>query len=205
MRFEEQILMELKAEMTARAERRHRTRRRLFTGAAVAGLAAVTAIAVPLLTGSEQPAYAVAENADGTINVQLNEFRDADKLERDLERMKVPADITYLKPGKSCEGNRGKIVGGASPEEWEGSASDKAVRLRPGKGLTIDPRHVGTGQTLVMAFTERNDGAAEAAKPAVQWQLAAYVVEGPVKPCVVVDDPLWDDADHPGRPSPASS
>lgn len=203
MSFEEQILMEIKAEMTRRAERR-RTGRRLFTGAAVAGLAAGAAIAVPLLTGSEQPAYAVAKNADGTINVQLNEFRDADKLEQDLERMKVPADITYLEPGKTCKAGRGKIIGGGFPEEWEDSASYKAARMLPDGGITIDPRYVGNGRTLVMAFTEKQGQPGKADKPEAKWQFSAYVVEGQVKPCVVVDDPLWGDVGGHGRP-PAGS
>ncbi|MFJ2030521.1 hypothetical protein [Streptosporangium sp. NPDC087985] len=203
MSFEERILMELKAEITARAERRRRTGRRLFTGAAVAGLAAAAAIAVPLLTGSEQSAYAVTKNADGTINVKLNEFRDADKLEQDLKRMGVFADITYLKPGKSCKGNRGEIVGGGSPEEWKDSASDKAARLRL-TGLEIDPRYVGKGQTLVMTFSENKDRTSGPKKPGVEWTFSAYVVNGQVKPCVVVDDPIWNDVDGPGRPSAES-
>jgi hypothetical protein len=203
MSFEEQILMELKAEITARAERRRRTGRRLFTGAAVAGLAAAAAIAVPLLTGAEQSAYAVTKNADGTINVKLNEFRDADKLEQDLTRMGVPTDITYLKPGKSCMGERGEIVGGGSPKEWKDSASDKAARLLL-TGLEINPRYVGKGQTLVMAFSERKDQTSASKKPEVKWQFSAYVVNGEVKPCVVVADPLWNDVDGPGRP-PAGS
>jgi hypothetical protein len=84
------------------------------------------------------------------------------------------------------------------------SASDKAVRLLPGKGITIDPRHVPHGQTLVMAFTERRDQAAEPEKPEVQLQFSAYVVEGQAKPCVVVDDPLWGDVYGPGRPPTGS-
>ncbi|MEV0619299.1 hypothetical protein AB0I81_38695 [Nonomuraea sp. NPDC050404] len=193
MSFEEQILMELKAEITERAERRRRTVRRLFTGAGVAGLAAAAAIAVPMLTGSEQPAYAVTQNTDGTISVTLNEFRDADKLEQDLKKVGVTTDITYLKPGKVCQQNRGEIIGGGSPEEWENSASDKAARLHL-SGLRIDPRQVGKGQTLVMAFSE-NRG--RATGPDVKWQFSAYVVKGQVKPCVMVDNPIWDDVKGP--------
>ncbi|MFD0885644.1 hypothetical protein ACFQ08_13905 [Streptosporangium algeriense] len=204
MSFEEQILMQMKAEITARADRR-RIGRRLFTGAAVAGLAAAATIAVPLLTGSEQAAYAVTRNTDGTINVKLNEFRDADKLEQDLKRMGVSADITYLKSGKACQGDRGDVVGGASPEEWEGSASAKAVRLLPrGGGLEIDPRYVGNGQTLVMMLTENKDRVFGTERSGTQWQLPTYVVNGQVKPCVVVDDPLWNDVDGSGGP-PAGS
>ncbi|MFC3980587.1 hypothetical protein [Streptosporangium jomthongense] len=204
MSFEEQILMQMKAEITARANRR-RIGRRLLTGAAVAGLAAAATIAMPLLTGSEQAAYAVTRNTDGTINVKLNEFRDADKLEQDLKKMGVSADITYLKSGKACQGNRGDIVGGASPEEWEGSASAKAVRLLPhGGGLEIDPRYVGNGQTLVMMLTENKDRVFGSGRSGTQWQLPTYVVNGQVKPCVVVDDPLWNDVDGSGGP-PAGS
>ncbi|MGI5488905.1 hypothetical protein [Microtetraspora malaysiensis] len=191
--------MELKAEITARAERRRRTGRRLLTGAAVAGLAAAAAIMVPLLTGAERPAYAVTKHSDGTISVKLNELRDADELEQDLKRMGVPADITYLKPGKWCEGGRGEIVGGGSTEEWKDSASDKAARLGL-SGLEIDPRYVGEGQTLVMAFSEDRDQAFGRKTPEVAWQFSAYVVNGPVKPCVVVDNPIWNDVDGPGRP-----
>ncbi|MFF4777864.1 hypothetical protein ACFY05_34070 [Microtetraspora fusca] len=193
--------MELKAEITARAQRRRRTGRRLLTGAAVAGLAAAAAIMVPVLTGAERPAYAVTKHADGTISVKLNELRDADELEQDLKRMGVPADITYLEPGKWCKEGRGEIVGGGS--EWKDSASDKAARLGL-SGLEIDPRYVGEGQTLVMAFSENTDQTSGRKTPEVAWQFAAYVVNGPAKPCVVVDNPIWDDVDGPGLP-PAGS
>ncbi|MER7366828.1 hypothetical protein [Nonomuraea wenchangensis] len=204
MSFEEQILMEVKAEIIARAERRRRTRKRLFAGAAMAGLAAVAAVAVPLLTGSEQAAYAVTKNTNGTINVKLNEFKDADKLEQDLKRMGVSADITYLEAGKTCQGTRGDIVGGGSPEEWENSASAKAARLLVGGGVEIDPRQVGNGQTLVMTFAGDMDHVFGSKKSGTQWSLPTYVVNGQVKPCVVVDDPLWKDVDGAGRP-PAGS
>ncbi|GAB2482509.1 hypothetical protein [Streptosporangium sandarakinum] len=199
MSFEERILMELKDEITARAERRRRTGRRLFAGAAVAGLAAAAAIVVPLLTGAEQPAYAVTRNTDGTIDVRLNEFRDADKLEQDLGKLGVNADITYLPPGKWCGEGRGKAVGGdGSPEDWDASASGRAARLDP-DGLRIDPRYAGKGRTLVMMFSEARNASA-GSKPKTEWQFGSFVVEGPVQPCVVVDNPLWKDTGGSGQP-----
>jgi hypothetical protein len=182
MRFEEQLLMDLKTEMTARNERSRRVGRRLLAGAAVAGLAAVAAVAVPLLTGPE-PAYAVSKNANGTITVELKEFRDADQLEQDLGKLGVPAHVTYLKPYTKCQNDRGALVGGGydTPEEWRESVHYKVAR--PGaKGFVIDPRQVGKGQTVVLEFTENPEGP-------VKSQLNAMVIEGSVKPCVPEHDP----------------
>ncbi|MGW3351679.1 hypothetical protein ACWDA3_50995 [Nonomuraea rubra] len=182
MRFEEQLLMDLKAEMTARNERSRRVGRRLLAGAAVAGLAAVTAVALPLLTGPE-PAYAVSKNANGTITVELREFRDADQLEQDLGKLGVTADVSYLKHQTKCQDDRGTLVGGGydTPEEWRASVHYKVAR--PGaKGFVIDPRQVGKGQTVVLEFTENSEGP-------VKSQLKAEVIEGSVEPCVPEHDP----------------
>ncbi|NUW40852.1 hypothetical protein [Nonomuraea rhodomycinica] len=182
MRFEEQLLMDLKAEMTARNERSRRVGRRLLAGAAVAAVAAVTAVAVPLLTGAE-PAYAVSKNANGTITVELKEFRDADQLEQDLKELGVTADVTYLKPYTKCQNDRGELVGGGydTPEEWRESVHYKVARPGP-KSFLIDPRYVGKGQTVALEFTENPKGP-------VKSQLNATVIQGPVEPCVPVHDP----------------
>ncbi|MFC4111718.1 hypothetical protein [Nonomuraea zeae] len=182
MRFEEQLLTDLKNEMNARNERSRRVGRRLLTGAAVAGLAAVAGVAVPLLTGSE-PAYAVSKNANGTVTVELKEFRDADQLEQDLKDMGVTADVTYLKPYTKCQSDRGTLVGGGydTPEEWRESVHYKVARPGP-KSFVIDPRYVGKGQTVVLEFTENPKGPIKA-------QLNASVIEGSVKPCVPAHEP----------------
>ncbi|KAB8190685.1 hypothetical protein FH608_034840 [Nonomuraea phyllanthi] len=190
MRFEEQLLMELKEEVGARAERRRRATRRLFAGGAVAALAAAAAVAVPLLTGSEPPAYAVSKAGDGTIRVEIKEFRDADQLERDLRQAGVSTDVTYLEYGTRCEDDRGRIVGGAESvathDAFRDSASAKAARPS-GAGVDIHPEFVGQGRTLVLDFSE--NPAWTPGAPTVRWQYRARVIEGQVKPCVVVDDP----------------
>ncbi|MEV0197927.1 hypothetical protein [Nonomuraea sp. NPDC050691] len=207
MSFEERLLMELKTEVAARgAEHRRRvTVRRLFAGAAVAGVAAAAAVAVPLLTGTESPAYAVTKNTDGTIRVQIKEFRDADKLEADLARMGVTADVTFLKPGTWCKDGRGKVAGDEvkNPEEWDKSISGRAVRHRRA-GVDIDPRYIGKGRTLVLMYTENEDQTSGPEKPRALWQYAGLVIEGPVKPCVVVKNPSWDDVDGEGQPPPGN-
>ncbi|MFD1932870.1 MULTISPECIES: hypothetical protein [Nonomuraea] len=207
MTFEEHLLMELKAEIVARGERRRRNGRRLVAGAAVAGLAAAAAIALPLLTGSETRAYAVTRNADGTIRVKINEFREADKLEKDLQAMGVDAEVDYVKPGKRCAEGRGEIVGG---DEWPTfkdfakSVSGKAVRPREA-GVDIDPRYVAKGTTLVMEFTENEDQTSGPENPRPLWQFKGVVVTGAVKPCVIVDDPAWNDLGGPEARPPAGS
>ncbi|MET7461453.1 hypothetical protein [Nonomuraea sp. NPDC005501] len=195
MSFEERLLMELKAEVAARGveHRRRVTVRRLFAGAAVAGLAAAAAVAVPLLTGTESPAYAVTKNTDGTIGIEIKEFRDADKLEKDLARLGVTADVTYVKPGTWCRRDRGRVVPG-----------DKAAHVRAG-GVDIEPRYIAKGQTLLLEFTMNEEQTSGPVKPQVLWQFSGRVIDGPVKPCVVVQDPSWNDIGGPeGRP-PAGS
>ncbi|GAA3694570.1 hypothetical protein GCM10022224_070120 [Nonomuraea antimicrobica] len=207
MTFEEQLLMDLKTEIAARAERARRVRRRLFTGVAVAALAGAAAVALPLLTGSEQPAYAVSENADGTIRVEINEFRDADKLEGDLKKLGVTADVTYLRPGTKCEGTRGRIADGLesmTKGNYQESLSYKAARPR-GAGVEISPKYLKDGLTVMMEVTENADQTSGPEKPRALWQFRALVMDGPVQPCVPVEDPTWDDLGGPeGRP-PAGS
>ncbi|MFC6080249.1 hypothetical protein [Sphaerisporangium aureirubrum] len=215
MTFEEQILVELKEEFAARAERRRRSGRRLVAGAAAGGLAAAAAVVLPLVTGAGSPAYAVTKNPDGTIRLELHEFRDADRLEQDLRDMGVAADVTYTKPGWRCEPGRGEIVGsdiqresdnGDFRRDWRNPESAKLITIRDG-GWDIEPRYLREGQTLVMEFAESDGRASGPVRPRVVWQLAAYVVNGPVGPCVVAHLPAPDgggtptDA-RPGEESP---
>jgi hypothetical protein len=195
MNFEEQILMELKAEHSARAERRRRARR-LRGVSAVAGLAAVAAIAVPLLTGTEAAAYAISKNEDGTIRVELREFRDADKLEQDLKDLGVTTDITYLKSGQKCAQDRGQSIDspfGKKPEEWQKTDTYNVARPH-GQGVDIAPRYIRDGQTLVLEMTEGG-------RPGVT--LATRLITGEVRPCNPVDDPTWKERNDEGSRQPA--
>ncbi|MER7506189.1 hypothetical protein AB0L05_35545 [Nonomuraea pusilla] len=194
MSFEEQLLMDLKAEFAARTERRRRTIRRMSVGAAVAGLAAAAAIAVPLVTGTESPAYAVSKKADGTVRVEIREFKDADQLERDLQTAGIRADVTYLKSRKQCEKNRGMST----------PPAEGAIRPRDG-GLDINPRLLDKDKTLVLEFAGNDEEVPAAEPPKTSWVLTTLMIPGKVGPCVVVDRTDWDDAGGPqGRP-PAGS
>ncbi|MEV1248020.1 hypothetical protein ACIBO2_56175 [Nonomuraea sp. NPDC050022] len=226
MRFKEQLLMELKTEIAARnTARRVAVRRRLLAGAAVAAMAAAAAVAVPFLTGSENPAYAVTKNTDGSITLKINQFRDPDQVEKDLAAVGVTADVSYVKPGTWCAPDRGHTDAGPSFSKEEINSKDPEVRkrireaienspngkaFRMGRGeVRIRPQHIKPGQTAVMEFTENEDQTSGPEKPRAMWQFSGYLVTGPVKPCKVVVDPSWskmpDPRTNPGAYPPAGS
>ncbi|WP_051753659.1 hypothetical protein [Streptosporangium amethystogenes] len=208
MKFKEHVLMELKAEIVARNKaRRLLVKRRLLAGAAVAGIAAAAAVAVPFLNGAGTPAYAVTKNTDGTITLKINEFRDPAQVEKDLAALGLTADVSYVKPGTRCAPDRGPTDAGPSFSKEELSSKDPEVRkrmreaienspngkaFRMGHGeVRINPQYIKPGQTAVMEFTENEDQTSGPEKPRALWQFGGYLVTGPVKPCKIVDDPSW--------------
>jgi hypothetical protein len=226
MKFKEHVLMELKAEIVARNRaRRLLVRRRLLTGAAVAGIAAAAAVAVPFLNGSETPAYAVSKNTDGTITLKINEFRDPAQVEKDLAALGLTADVSYVKPGSRCAPDRGQTDAGPSFSKEELSSRDPEVRKRIREAIEnspnskafklghgevrISPQHIKPGQTAVMEFTEDEDQTSGPEKPRALWGFGGYLVTGPVKPCKVIDDPSWskmpDPKTHPEAYPPSGS
>ncbi|MFC5823151.1 hypothetical protein [Nonomuraea insulae] len=174
-------------------------------GGAVAAAASVLAVAVPALTGSAQPAYALTKNPDGSINLKIHDFRDPESLEGDLATMGVPADITYLPLGKRCGNTRAPFVEGdqVHVDEGELSSKDPSVRaktrqllekspsfraIRPKNGITIYPRFIEPGQIAMIEVME-NPVEPSVERPGVAWEFSGRLTSGPVEPCQVVDDP----------------
>ncbi|GLW97614.1 hypothetical protein [Microtetraspora sp. NBRC 16547] len=206
--FEDRLLAELKTEMAIRPARaaapRRMTGRRIFAAAGVLGLAAAAAVAVPMVVGTDTPAYALTKNADGSINLKIHEFRDPDQVERDLAGMGVTADITYLPLGKWCGNLRVTPVDGdhlsMSPEELASedpavtekarkrllsSISYKAIEMR--NGITIHPEYIKPGQVAVIEVAENQVKPTDS--PGVVWSVRGHLSAGPAKPCQVVDQP----------------
>lgn len=223
--FEDRLLDELKAEISARAAqgraptRLRLNRRGIVGGAAVVGLAAAAAIAVPLMFGPQTPAYALTKNPDGSINLRINEFRDPDQVEEDMARLGVPANITYLPLGKRCGDARAPFVPGdhttTTPEELKSkdpavqarvreramnTASAKAIR--PEDGITIYPRYIKPGQIVLIEVME-NPVEPTVEHPGVAWQFSGRLTDGPVTPCQVVDNPSAFDIGN-ATPPPGS-
>ncbi|MEU6999568.1 hypothetical protein [Nonomuraea sp. NPDC046570] len=206
MSFEERLLMELKTEIAARAGRRRFSRGRLLAGVGLAGVAAAAAIAIPLLTGTAAPAYALTPNGDGSITLKINEFKNPDQVEKDLKGYGVTADVTYVKPGTRCGGERGDMLPPRTGDvgEWEKSVHFKAARPSQGT-VIITPRYIGPGQTLVLEITQNDDQTSGPEKPRALWQFSGRLIQGPVKPCEVVEDPSWNDLGGPEGQPPAGS
>jgi hypothetical protein len=80
--------------------------------AAIAGVFAATGV----WNGAENRAYAVSENGDGSVTVQIASLSDADGLQNKLRAAGVPAVVQYLPPGKACAGGPGAGFGAPPPD-----------------------------------------------------------------------------------------
>ncbi|MFC7384278.1 hypothetical protein [Sphaerisporangium rhizosphaerae] len=174
-----------------------RPRRRLVTGPRLlvaAGVAAALLI-TPLVGGTGNPAYAVAENPDGTVAVTVNELRDPSGLEAKLGAAGITADVTFVAAGTHCAAPRFAGVDGtyggppaAGADELRStvneSRSSKAVRVTSVRTIRISPRYIRPGETLVVEFRENHDAQ-------VPWRLGAWLAQAgsSVKPCTPVEDP----------------
>ncbi|GAA4234141.1 hypothetical protein FHR32_002787 [Streptosporangium album] len=198
--FEERLLSALKEEITTRTSeeniavqtpvRRGPNRRLLGLSAVVAGAAAAVTVAFTLFGGAGTPAYAVDKGADGSVGVQINEFRDPDELEAKLGAAGIKAVVDYLPAGQTCQQSRG-----------EHAATGGQMQIgvgRDGKGIafTIGKGQIGSDQTLVLAISIDRAGVD---KPPVATSL--QVVKGSVAPCEttalpIPTDPSTNDGKH---------
>jgi hypothetical protein len=182
--FEDRLLGELRGLVVAPAVDRGQ-RRPLWRGprlALAAGLVAVLAAAasagVFLLSGGTQAAYAVTENADGTVTVEIDSLQDAAGLQAKLQAAGVNAVVEYLPAGKMCKQPwftpAGVGAAGGTHGSEVGRTSDGATRF------TISGNHPA-GATLVIS-TQTGPGGERAL--GIAW------AHGDVPPCEVVDAPV---------------
>lgn len=160
--FQTNLLADLRQHVTTRTEasspvvpldmassaRRRRTRKLALVG----GLAAAcTAGAVVVPTMSAQPAYAVTAEPNGVVHVKINRLDDAPKLQAELKRQGINADIRYLPTDTECAPHR------FTPMP---SASDSATTYTVGSNgmdITIDRRDVPAGATVVISAAHVKD------------------------------------------------
>lgn len=210
MNFEERLLRELTAEITERAKHipehhqyAHARFRRLVAATAI-GIIAILVMTTWTITGGQSPAYAITRNSDGSITVKINDFRDPDQLEKDLTAVGVHTDISYLPQNKRCANNgRGTPVDPQPPpelikapkklKEWvqKNALDTPSLRAfqwphphRTPVTFKIIPKEIKPGQTLIIE-------AAESHRTKL-WKINPYLVTGPVKPCVLENDPFWN-------------
>lgn len=112
--FEQSLLGDLHA-YAARRQRR-RARLRGASGATVGGGVVAAALAATLAF-IPTAAYAVNEEADGTITVTIRELTDEEGLERELRAFGISAEVDYSAPVPASSGD------GTDPEQADGTAS----------------------------------------------------------------------------------
>jgi hypothetical protein len=209
MTFEERLLAELRAEAAARgasaapARRPRLTGRRMLTAIAIAGVCMGMEVVGPAVTGSRADAYTMTRNVDGSITVTISELRDPDRLETALAANGARTDITYLPQHMRCDSmRRGVPVDPQPPDDvWKDETrltrwiavhrplpTDRAFQWPSPRNapnvFRIVPAHIGRGQTLVLELGESHRTRL--------WKLSSFLVSGPVKPCVLENDPLWN-------------
>ncbi|MCK9928580.1 hypothetical protein MXD62_15595 [Frankia sp. Mgl5] len=159
-----------------------RRRRVLRLGVVGAAAAAVSLTAVLVLPGSASPAYALSEEPDGTVKVQINEFRQAKQLEADLRAAGINAVVDFVPIGQTCQQLRG---GGAPP-----AGSDVAPPAEGGVSNGGQPPGSAPG-TVAEGADPAGTGAAErgavGGDPSGQTQAGAPAEAGEEPAVLTVD------------------
>ena len=169
-----QVVAERPAPEVAALPRSRRRRPLLFAGTATAAAAAAAAL-LTVTGGGVAPAFAVDRQANGDVNVTINQLSDAQGLQSKLRAAGINAEVDYTPAGKACRSPRGRP---AAPPS--GPAGVAGVRVNGGSTtFTVSRNTVGPGQTLVIA-TSGGTG---------PTSVGMQVIEGPVSSCVLVDAP----------------
>lgn len=171
-KFEDQLLRDLMREhgpALAVAERPEPARRGVARPVLVAaGAVAVTGAAVVGMTvfgGS--PAYAVTENADGTVTVSISDIRAIDPANAELERLGAPVRAVPIRPG--CTDTYEQV----RPEPWE-ALTMWADHL---ESVTVKVDRVPAGATVIIGAGDSPDGSV--------WSLAdGGAARGAVPACL---------------------
>jgi hypothetical protein len=197
------------------AERRKpRWKARLAVSGALAAAAAVAA-AMVLPAGSPggaPPAFAVTENTDGEIVVDITDIRDAAGLERKLEEHGLKADVRYTPQNKVCVNREfweARMGGRPKPHDAEDPMFHKLrgkVRLtepQPGTiRFTIDRSDVPPEWGLVIQA--QHDWAEHGQTDVLVPSVAAGFEKGNVDDCVMVDGSIEGWGFQVGAPPPSS-
>lgn len=169
-----------------------RSARRFAASIAIAA-ALVVGLVVVLPTvggdGARNRAFAVTENADGTVTVEIRSIEDAEGLERQLAESGVPAAVYYLPAGKVCNPRQ---QGDDSPppvEDRQLEMEHQRLTVRKSSDgafvFTIDRSRLLPGYTLLIytQYDVPKQGQPGAAVPSI----AAGYTSGDVSQCQLVD------------------
>jgi hypothetical protein len=139
-------------------------------------VAVAAAAGVFFFSSGTQAAYAVTENADGTISVQIDSLTDAAGLQSALQSDGVNAVVEYLPEGKMCQQPWFTPAGHAA-----GGTQQSSVGRNPDGSTTFSiSGDRPAGDTLVISTQTGPNG---------EQALGIGWARGTVPPCQVVDAP----------------
>ena len=169
---------------TARARS---VRKRRFAASLGVAAAVVVGLVVVLPTmggdGAHNQAFAVTENADGTVTVEIKSIEDAEGLQRQLQEAGVPAAVYYLPPGKACSPREFDVE---SPSLEDRHAEIERQRLTITEtedgafAFTVDRSRLLPGYKLLIETKYATPGSAVAS-------IDAGYISGDVSHCEPVD------------------
>jgi hypothetical protein len=176
-------------------------RRRAAIGTGGTGLAAVALVAGsvalpsaiepadPGPTSGDRPTIATTREADGTVTVTFDRFNDLEQVEPRLEELGIPTEADFGPLDKECAQPRFRHAEGAGAVVGGGFADPDATHDVGHEApfyVTVDPDRLQPDQTVVIqagyVSSEPPDEVGRA-----MWA-AISVADGPVRPCVLVDD-----------------
>jgi hypothetical protein len=160
------------------------------------------AIVLPALGGENgrSPAYAVTENQDGSVTVQINSIEDADGLEQKLEDAGVPAAVHFLPPGKLCNPRAWQVPEPPPSHERPPTRVDIAQNADGAFIFTIGSYHPPGGTLLIYSrydVPEHDQQKDRVASIATEW------ANSDVENCELVDGSIQGWPFQEGAPPPS--
>jgi hypothetical protein len=145
---------------------------------------------------AQSRAFAVSEDANGIVTVEIRSIEDASGLERQLEALGIPAAVYDLPSGKLCNPRLwGDWPDLMTPEERLASPTRPSARwtsARRGRGVHVRLRFPGyPGRTNAVGrggVRAAQDGQAADQVPSIAVEWAA----GNVDRCLLVDGSIED-------------
>lgn len=155
--------------------------------------AAALVMAVPVLLGGGTPAYAVAENTDGSITIRIREFKDPKELQADLRDLGVNVIVDFVPNGKACKGPRVKDV---APRKASGLLTFVPNDEQPADDVAyrLDPSVLRPGEAALIEFYDTDETPAARGGATNGW-----ITSKPISPCTLIDSAQpwpWEQPAH---------
>jgi hypothetical protein len=173
-KFEDQLLRDLMQDhgsALATAERpKTRNTRPIWVAAGAVVLAGAVTVGLTFVDGGTPAAFAVSENADGSITVSIKDIAAIDPANKELERLGVPIRAVPTRPdcrikfdgtGGSAGGGGNRAGGPADNPEPPDNARPKTeftIDLRPGGGVRIERSALTPGVNIALGVLTNPDG-----------------------------------------------